>query len=238
MAYLQNLTVNKISFVNKAANKRQFVLLKSEAESESESKDVITSNNNSIGETQKMVNPTVTDTANTVSVSTTTPPPAVSAEDFAALRKTNEELLAKLARLDVLEKNQRRSNVIAWLQKECQFLPADINKTADDIILLEDSNPQAASTYKELLQKSSANMQASALLEESGISTTEDLLSSAADNGFSLIAKFQAGLENLRKSANAPTADDLASLVKSLGGRAYTEYRRAHALRAKTQVSI
>ena len=41
MAYLKNLSVNKISFVNKAANKRKFVLLKSDETPDNNMGDVI-----------------------------------------------------------------------------------------------------------------------------------------------------------------------------------------------------
>jgi hypothetical protein len=136
------------------------------------------------------------------------------------------------ATLEKLTKDGKRRDIVSWLQKECPFLMEDIQKTADDILELEAVSPSAAEKYKVGLQKASVTVENSKLFTEVGVST-DTLLKSESD-GFELISKFNAGLQNLKKSAstNSISASDIVNLVKGFGDN-YADYRVAHIRRAK-----
>ncbi len=285
MAYLQNLQVDKVSFVHKAANKRKFLLLKSDSgdgDGKNGDRSVSGSDNNqnnNQGDTPKMRKEVktklmevvkserspekvlgilkadtvlklteaeigeVSDTLDVMLVKEDTPnpnpnPPIVqnqnqnqnnnNSNDVIVLKAENKALLD---RLTAIEKQNKRRDIISWLQKECPYLPDDINKAADELMELEAVSPTAFESHKVRLQKSSAAIAQSRIFVEVGKDGDVNMQKSA-EGAFELVRKVAADLTTLRKSDKPITVNSLVDIIKSHGD-AYGEYRVAQIMRAK-----
>jgi hypothetical protein len=289
MSFLKDVIVSRVSFVRKAANKRKFLLLKSDEGTIENLGDVVIKEEEiykpmrnevktklvevlkSTDNTQKTVDEIIalvksdtslnlieTEVAEitdfvdfhkqaSTTVADVVIPPVVEVPltktqeeiekeekdnmDNAQLLKQVEDLTTKL---DVMTKSAQRRDILTFLQKECAFLPEDINKTADTIMELTAVNPATAETFKESLKKASVAVEHSSILKEVG-SSTEALLKSEGD-GFDLIRKFSADMSELKKSADGGvmTSESIVNLVKSYGNQ-FNDYRIAHILRAKRE---
>jgi hypothetical protein len=158
-------------------------------------------------------------------------------EDEEKMTKSQEDLVKEISSLkkslDEITKATEKRDILSFLQKECAFLPEDIEKTADIILSLPTS---AATAYKETLKKASAAVEHSTLLKEIGNSTDEILKSESQVDGFDLIKKFSTSLETIKKSAEGKpvSSETIVNLMKSFGPQ-YNDYRVAHILRAKRE---
>jgi hypothetical protein len=264
MAYLSNLSVKKISFVNRAANKRTFTLLKADKSLSSDSVEVIkatgdivvkddiiekTKGSETMPEVIKAEEKSVVAAATTDVVVKVEEPVAdapiiktevIKAEDGEKDVMEKAELLAenkKLSdRLAKIERDQRRRDTISWLKSECSFLQAEIEKTADELLKLEDISVDAASTMKDSLKKMSATVQNSPIFKESG--STTDALIRAESNGFDLIRKVSADLDTIKKSdAGGSKKLDAATIANIIRNHSdgYEMYRESHIRRAATR---
>jgi hypothetical protein len=282
MAYLKNLSVNKISFVNKAANKRKFVLLKSDDSNADDNNmgDVIRMRKEvkdsliTVMKTEQspekimeilkanvplaITEAEVAEVNDFVEVANAATCAATAAADAkkkkvadeaaaaeaaaktkkeegnsdmekAELLKANQDLMTRLSKM---ENDQKKRDLVSWLQKECAFLPEDVDKAADTIMQLETVSKEAAEKFKETLQKSSAAIQNSKLFNEVGVST--DSLMKSEGDGFELIRKVSRSFDELKKSDKPMTPDAVKNIVNGFGNE-YESYRKSHILRAKTQ---
>jgi hypothetical protein len=290
MAYLKNLSVNKISFVNKAANKRKFVLLKSDETPDNNMGDVIRMRKEIKAKLIEVMKSEtaiekivvllkadadlkvteaevleVTDFVEVANAATCSAAEAAAAKlevdkkkkteetekaekaadntkkedkdkepnmpdtEKSELLKANQDLMTRLSKM---ENDQKKRDLVSWLQKECAFLPEDVNKAADTIMQLEAVSKEAAEKFKETLQKSSTAIQNSKLFSEVGVST--DSLMKSEGDGFELIRKVSRSFDELKKSDKPMTPDAVRHIVNGFGNE-YESYRRSHIQRAKTQ---
>jgi hypothetical protein len=284
MGFLKDLTVSKISFVTKAANKRKFVLLKSEDAKidngeylpmRKELKDALSSvikskSTVNLAKTEdiiavlksdtvlKMTDAEVaeiTDYMDVIKQSTIEDPiietkPVVDStiiqkqednkkEEEKMEKAEKDALLDRLQKAETaladVTKSNKRSGIVTWLQKECPFLPDDLQKTADTIMELDAVSPAAAESFKSTLQKSSVAVQNSKMFEEKGRTSTESILKSDGDsNGFDLVRKVSDALTTLKKSDKPMNASNLTSIIQGFGNE-FETYRKSHILRARTQ---
>jgi hypothetical protein len=278
MGFLKDLTVSKISFVTKAANRRKFVLMKSDDNTNKEEfipmrKEVQTKLVEllkSQDTSEKVLELLKADTSlniqeaelpniaecievikMTAIVTTPVIPPVVPVVDSTTIQKQEDnkkeeekmEKAEKDALLDRLQKaetaladvtkSNKRSGIVSWLQKECPFLPEDLQKTADTIMELDAVSPAAAESFKVTLQKSSIAVQNSKMFEENGRTSIEGILKSDGD-GFDLVHKVSDALATLKKSDKPMNASNLVNVIQGFG-RDFETYRKAHILRARTQ---
>jgi hypothetical protein len=145
-----------------------------------------------------------------------------------------EEIISLRKALTDITKASERQDVMLFLQKECAFLPEDVEKTAETILELSAVSPKMATAHKETLKKASAAIEQSNLFKEIGSSTDAILKSESEVEGFDLIKQFSTSLETIKKSADGKpiSSDSIANLVKGFGPQ-YNAYREAHILRAK-----
>jgi len=280
MSFLKDVIVSKVSFVRKAANKRKFLLLKSD-----DAVDVDINNDNDNDNDKEQYTPMRKEVKEAILQIVKSAAPAVIPDNIVDLLKANVDLkLTDVEAIEVAEyldftksativvppvippiintenkkeelekmdnatllkqvqdlttqlaeisKSTQRRELTTWLEKECSFMPDDINKTVDTIMELASHSQSAAEAYKDTLKKTSAALENAPVLREIGVST-DSLLKSEGD-GFDLVKKFNAKFSEIRKSADtgAVTSDTIVNIIKSFGSE-WDIYRKVHDRRAK-----
>lgn len=155
----------------------------------------------------------------------------ISKEEYNNLTTNLSELQKAVA---TLNKTAERNAVRSFLEKECAFLPADVEETVDIIMDMQATNPKGADKYKETLKKASVIVENSSTFTEIGSSTDDLLKSEAGQEGFELIEKINHEFTELRKSSDTGyvSPDQIVRIVNSFGPMV-EKYRVAHILRAK-----
>ncbi len=292
MGFLKNLKVKKVSFVRRGANRRKFLLLKSEEpndqlkggtemkelvkqkvveilKSETDPKEVVKllkadkdienlqlsdedfqEVENSL-EFMKALVPEK-EPVKKEPVKKAEPAPVKKAEPNGNGDKGTslEDVLQKLAsatnalakssertgelekKIEKQERVNTRRDILKWLHLECPFLPADFEKTADEILELQDVSESAAQIMKNGLQAASAALAGSDIFEESGGAGGGRV--SGHIPGSELLKEIKDAQDEVRKSGDKVDEVELIrGIVNGKGRNFYLGYRDSINRRAK-----
>ena len=131
-------------------------------------------------------------------------------------------------------KHLRMIEIRKQLAEKAPFAAIDIEKEAELIYDLENSNPEAAKTMLDHFKRTSTLLERSGVLNELGSSLPGN---DSLVPGSELISEIAAGREELRKSDNGLTPqreiDVIINLVKSKGPEYYDQYVSDHHYNAR-----
>jgi len=287
MSFLQNLSVKKVSFVRRGANKRKFLLLKSE--------DVINHDQIKEEEMQELVKAKVmeilkseqdptkvvallkadkeiegleltdedfTEVQTSIEFLKAIPPtPPVKKEEpkpkeepksveksdegiqlaevvkqmasmTTALESSNAANKAMAEKLEKQEKDIARRDIVKWLTINCPYLPADVQKTADEILLIQEQSESAAQIMKDSLQRTSAALQNSDAFGETGNGSEGQI--GPKIPGSALLKEIKEKMAEVKKSGDEVDEPAIIRSIVNGGGRNnYLAYRNSVIQRSK-----
>lgn len=150
-----------------------------------------------------------------------------------ALEKSQKTIEAQSAKIEKQEAVSERRDVLKWLHLSCPYLPADFEKTADEIIAVQKESSSAAATMKEVLKSTSAAMANSDIFEEAGSGGSGRPMGRMP--GSELIGEVKKALEEVKKSGDdkIDAAQIVRGIVNGKGRNFYLGYREEVLRRAK-----
>lgn len=165
---------------------------------------------------------------------------SIKLEDVLAKLATVTESLAKshtvqeglAEKLEKQEHDNNRREILKWLHLECPYLPVEFNKTADEILKLQDVSKSAAQVMKDGLQAASAALSNSDVFDEVG--TGGPGRPNGHIPGSELLKEIKEAQAEVKKSGEKVDQIELIrSIVTSKGRNSYLSYREEVLRRAQ-----
>ena len=295
MSFLKNLSVKKVSFVRRGANKRKFLLLKSaediingeQTQKEALMQKLVKEKVQEILKSEhdhikvvallkadkeivdlKLTDEEFVEVENSVGFFKTLLPTIKADDEKAAAakaKKEKEEAAKKAAtngdtelsdvvkQLATMTKAMETSNtqnktlaeelakqkkevdrrdILKWLTINCPYLPADTQKTADEILALQAVSESAAQLMKDGLQRASAALENSDAFGELG--SSQDGQIGPKIPGSELLHEIKKELTEVKKSGDKVDEPAIIRGIVNGGGRRnYLAYRNQVIQRAK-----
>lgn len=149
-----------------------------------------------------------------------------------SLAKSDMRSVELTKKIEKQARDNSRREILKWLHLECPYLPADLEKTADEILTLQDVSESAAKTLKDGLQAASAALSNSDVFDEAGTGGAGQ--TNGRLPGSSLIKEIQEAQAEVKKSGDKVNQVELIrSIVASKGRNNYLLYREEVLRRAK-----
>ena len=142
----------------------------------------------------------------------------------------NEELGKKIEKQ---ERDTRHRDILKWLRTDCPYLSVDIQKTANEIMTIQDTSETAGELMKESLKRTSAALENSDAFDEVG--SGRDGQIGPSTPGSELIMEVKKELAEVKKSGDSKIseAEIVRSIVSGKCRNVYLAYRDAQIQRAK-----
>lgn len=154
------------------------------------------------------------------------------AEMTSAVKKSNEQNQTLSEKLEKQEEEIARRDILKWLTINCPYLPADVQKTADEILAVQKVSVSAAQTMKDGFQRASAALANSDAFDQIG--NGQDGQIGPKIPGSAFLQEIQKELKEVKKSGE--TVDEPAiirGIVNGGGRNNYLAYRNQVIQRAK-----
>lgn len=149
-----------------------------------------------------------------------------------AMEVSNEQNKALSEKLAKQEKVIVRRDIVKWLTINCPYLPADIQKTADEILTLQDTSESAAKLMKDSLQRTSAALENSNSFDEVGNGNDGQI--GPRIPGSELLREIKKQLTEVKKGGEKVNEPEIIRSIVAEGGRNnYMAYRNQVIQRSK-----
>jgi len=149
-----------------------------------------------------------------------------------AMEASNDQNKTLAEKLEKQEKVIARRDILKWLAINCPYLPADIQKTADEILTLQDTSESAAQIMKDSLQRSSAALENSDAFLEVGNGSDGNIGPSIPGSEF--LREIKKELAAVKKSGDEVDEPAIIRDIVNDGGRNnYLAYRLQQIQRSK-----
>jgi len=149
-----------------------------------------------------------------------------------AMETSNEQNKTLAEELAKQKKDIAHRDIIKWITINCPYLPADVQKTADEILILQETSESAAQIMKDSLQRASAALENSDAFNEIGNGSDGQI--GPKIPGSELLQEINKELAAVKKSGEKVDEPAIIRGIVNGGGRRnYLAYRNQVIQRAK-----